>query len=67
MFCFAPTTTPALLKAPRIHFFSLDSYPYQFGSDATRLHETIMGLHPNGITFKSEPVWVRIVDPGSDP
>ena len=44
-------------------FNSVTSYPYQFGSDPTRLHETFLGSDPNGITFKSDPVWVRIADP----
>ena len=39
------------------------SYPYQFGSDPTRLHETFLGSDTNGITFESDPVWVRIADP----
>ena len=39
------------------------SYPYQFGSDPTRLHETFLGSDPHGITFESDPVWVRIADP----
>ena len=44
-------------------FNSVTSYPYQFGSDPTRLHETFLGSDPNGITFESDPVWVRIADP----
>ena len=36
---------------------------YLFGSDPTRLHETFLGLDPNGITFESDPVWVPIADP----
>ena len=39
------------------------SYHNQFGSDPTRLHETFLGSHPNGITLESDPVWVRIADP----
>ena len=50
-------------------FNRVTSYPYQFGSDPTRLHEIFWGSDPNGITFESDPVclgtdsrfkWVRI-------
>ena len=44
-------------------FNGVTFYPYQFGSDPTRLHETFLGSDPNGITFESDPVWVRIADP----
>ena len=44
-------------------FNRVTSYPYQFGSDPTRLHETYLGSDPNGIIFESDPVWVRIADP----
>ena len=39
------------------------SYPYWFGSNRTRLQETILGSDPNGITFESDLVRVRIADP----
>ena len=45
------------------HLNGVTFYPYQFGSDPTRLHETFLGSDPNGITFESDPVWVRIADP----
>ena len=44
-------------------FNRVTSYPYQYGSDHTRLHETCLGSDPNGITVESDPVWVRIADP----
>ena len=44
-------------------FNRVTSYPYQFGSDPTRLHETFLGLDPNGITFENDPVWGRTADP----
>ena len=44
-------------------FNRVTPYPYQFGSDPTRLHETFLGSDPNGITFESDPVLVRIADP----
>ena len=44
-------------------FSRVISYPYQFGSDHTRLHETCLGSDPNGITLESDPVWVRIANP----
>ena len=44
-------------------FNGVTFYPYQLGSDPTRLHETFLGSDPNGITFESDPVWVRIADP----
>ena len=46
-----------------IQFNRVTSYSYQFGSDPARLHETFLGSDPNGITFESDPVWVRIADP----
>ena len=57
--CHVESTSKSIL-------FSLDSYPYQFGSDLSdpsRLHETFLGSDPNGITFESDPIWVRIADP----
>ena len=44
-------------------FNRVTSHPYQFGFDPTRLDETFLGSDPNGITFESDPVWVRIADP----
>ena len=44
-------------------FYGVTSYPYQFGSDPTRLHDTFLALDPNGITLEGDPVWVRIADP----
>ena len=44
-------------------FNRVTSYPYQFGFDPTRLHETFLGSDPNGIPIESDPVWVRIADP----
>ena len=45
------------------HSLGLDFDPYPFESDPTRLQETFLGSYPNGITFESDPVWVRIADP----
>ena len=44
-------------------FYRLTSNPYQFVSDPTRSHGTFLGSDPNGITFESDPIWVRIADP----
>ena len=52
-----------VMSTKDFQFNRVTLYPYQFGSDPTRLHETFLGSDPNGITFESDPVWVRIVDP----
>ena len=44
-------------------FNRITSDPYKLGSDPIRSHETFLGSDPNGITFESDPVWVRIADP----
>ena len=51
------------ISTKNFQFNCLTSYLYQFGSDPTRLRETFLGSDPNGITFESDPVWVRIADP----
>ena len=36
--------------------------PYPHGYYPIRFHEAFFGSDPNGITFESDPVWVRIAD-----
>ena len=51
------------MSAKDLQFNRVTSYPYQFGSDPTRLHENFLGSDPNGITYESDPIRVRIADP----
>ena len=51
------------MSAQNFLFNRVTSYPYQLGSDPTRLQETFLGSDPKGTTFESDPVWVRIADP----
>ena len=56
------------MSTTAFQLFCVTAYLYQFGSVPTCLREAFLGLDPNGIIFKSDPVWVRIADPkGSDP
>ena len=51
------------MSAKAFQFHRVTSYPYQLGSDPTRLHETFLGWDRNGITFESDTVWIPIADP----
>ena len=50
------------MSRKNFQFNRVTSYPREFGSDPTRLHENFLGSDPNGITFESDPVRVRIAD-----
>ena len=51
------------MSTKAFQFIRVTSYSNQFESDSICLHENFLGSDPNGITFESDPVWVRIADP----